>query len=334
MHQFPVGPRRRLAARALLACAVAGSLTAGSATWTATGAEAAIDTNSKVSVAKAYAKLRKAEATPVSWTGSTTPCRPGTVSAATQSATLAAINFYRELGHLRTVRFSSTLNGKAQKAALLMDANTDLSHAPPRGWRCWTSAGSEAAGRSNLALGVTGPLAISAYMADYGSGNTSAGHRRWIMYPPTTTMGSGSTRRANALWVVGAGSRNPTGTPAWTSWPTTGYMPASLEPEGRWSLSSTDPSISFGSATVHVRDFAGASLKVQKYAVHDAYANHTLVWKVSGLKLPSGGARKSYRVTVTGIKKSGSAKLRTHLYTVRFFNPEYVSGLGLTPRMR
>jgi uncharacterized protein YkwD len=334
MQRFASGSRTRLALRALTAFAVAGSLSTGSAVGAATGADASIDTGSKLSVARAYAKLRKAEATPVSWSGSASSCTAGTNGAATRSATLTAVNFFRELGGLRPVRFSSTLNAKAQRAAMMMDANSALSHTPPRSWRCWSKTGTEAAGRSNLALGVTGAAAISAYMADYGDANTPVGHRRWIMYPPTTTMGSGSTGRANALWVVGTGSKNPGHTPSWVSWPTPGYLPAGLEPHGRWSLSSTQPNVSLRSAKVRVRDFGGRSLKVHTYGVHDGYANHTLAWKVSGLQLPPGAARKSYRVTVTGIKKAGSTKSRTHSYVVRFFNPEYVAGSGVTARLR
>ena len=49
-----------------------------------------------------------------------------------------------------------------------------------------------AAGKSNLFLGRSGAGAIAGYMDDPGSGNTAAGHRRWIIDPRQTTMGSGS----------------------------------------------------------------------------------------------------------------------------------------------
>lgn len=51
-----------------------------------------------------------------------------------------------------TVKFNSTLSKKAQRAALMMAANQDLSHFPPAGWKCYAKDGAEAAGNSNLSL--------------------------------------------------------------------------------------------------------------------------------------------------------------------------------------
>jgi uncharacterized protein YkwD len=320
---LPVRSLSRAAVRRAVGGTVTGGVTFALLLGSGAGAEASIHTNNRKSVAKAYAKLLRAEATRVSWSGSTASCRAGSDGAASRRATLTAVNFFRQLGGLRPVKFTGRLNARAQKAALLMDANNRLSHTPSKGWRCSTSTGRTAAGRSNIALGISGASTVRAYMPDFGSGNLAVGHRRWIMYPPTKTMGAGSTGRANALWVVGSQRKNPARTPAWVSWPTPGYVPADLEPEGRWSLSSTNPKMSFRSAKVRVRDAHGHWLKVKKYKVHDGYANNTLVWKVSGLRTPKRAGQVSYRVVVTGIKKAGTKKRYTRAYSVRFFNPEY-----------
>ena len=40
-------------------------------------------------------------------------------------------------------------------------------------------------------------------MTDPGAGNTFVGHRRWVLYPPTRTMGVGDIpAQSNALYVV------------------------------------------------------------------------------------------------------------------------------------
>ena len=68
------------------------------------------------------------------------PARDST-SAASRAATLRAVNFVRSMSGLAPVHFSSALNARSQRTALMMSANRALSHTPPRGWRCWTAVG-------------------------------------------------------------------------------------------------------------------------------------------------------------------------------------------------
>lgn len=59
-----------------------------------------------------------------------------------------------------TVVLSGEFTAKAQKAALMMSVNRQLSHSPDSTWICYSAEGAEAAGKSNLYLGVYGPSAI------------------------------------------------------------------------------------------------------------------------------------------------------------------------------
>ena len=95
----------------------------------------------------------------------------------------------------------------------MMSAQNQLSHNPPNTFACYTENGRNAASKSNLVLASAGPAAIDQYMEDRGAGNIGAGHRRWILFPRQTVMGSGSVgasaggkRAANALWVIRGGS--------------------------------------------------------------------------------------------------------------------------------
>lgn len=280
----------------------------------------AIDTSSQSAVNAAYNRAYAPRLTQViDWLGgSLLGCLPGLSSLQTNQGTLSSLNFVRSLGGLAPVTFSSTLNSSAQKAALMMAANRSLSHNPPSGWRCYSTAGARAAGKSNLALAYPSLKAgqiIDLYMDDPGSTNTAAGHRRWIMNPFSTVMGTGSTDTANALVVIGpTNAYRPN--PRWVGWPTAGYFPNKLEPAGRWSLSSGLKSISFRYANVAVYK-SGVRIPVRKYAVHDGYGQPTLVWQ-----MPSSFDRNAaYKVVVSGIKKAGLARsLRTE-YTVRLFTP-------------
>jgi uncharacterized protein YkwD len=252
--------------------------------------------------------------------GSLLGCIPGLSSLFTNNGTLRSLNFVRSLAGLAPVTFSPTLNAGAQKAALIMAANNSLSHNPSSGWRCWSAAGAKAASKSNLALAypsLNSGQIIDLYMDDPGSTNLAAGHRRWILNPFSTVMGTGSTRISNALTVIGPESTarpNPT----WVGWPSAGYFPSPLEPNGRWSLSSGFSNVSFASAKIHVYD-GTRSITVHKYAVHSGYGQPTVVWQ-----MPSRFDRtKAYRVVVTGIKRAGVKKPLTAAYTVRLFTPSH-----------
>jgi hypothetical protein len=158
-------------------------------------------------------------------------------------------------------------------------------------------------------------------MADWGSNNVSVGHRRWILYPQATTMGSGSTEVANALWVLGdTADKGDYANPSWVSWPTAGYFPTQLEPDGRWSLAGDSThSYDFSKAKVTVKNSAGKKLTVKVRTLHDGYGNDTLVWEVPGINAARGSVERTYAVKVTGIKRNGTTV--SHAYSVTFFDP-------------
>jgi uncharacterized protein YkwD len=280
-----------------------------------------IDTARRAAVRSALRKkLRPALLTPIGWTGSTAACRAGAPSAEAQSSTLAAINFFRAMGRLDPVTLDKALSAQAQKAALMMDANFALDHDPPQSWSCWSAAGTDAAGQSNLCLGCSGAEAVAAYLIDSGDGNGVVGHRRWVMYPQTTMMGSGSTGRSNALVVFGSDAALSSNLPTWVAWPPPGYFPTELEPAGRWSLSASSTAVTFAEAKVVVRTAAGTRLKVTQEKVVNGYGSNTLVWQVSGLKLPTGTTARRLEVAVTGIRRG--AAMVSRKYSVRLFNAD------------
>jgi hypothetical protein len=279
----------------------------------------AIDNSSRQHVRRAYNTRFAANlGTPIHWTGSNRRCKAGHMSARAMRATLESVNFVRAMGGLAPVSFRRSLSAKAQKAALIMSANQSLSHDPPPSWRCWTRAGHEAAGHSNLAFSfpeITAGGAIKQYMADGGSNNKAAGHRRWIMYPPTVKMGNGMTSTTNALWVFGP-TRASRPSPDWVSWPTAGFFPAPLEPQSRWSLSSGVAGANFRQARVHVESASGAVKKAHVFRIQDGYGMPTIVFQLKSV--PRVG---TFKVTVRGIRLPGRAAPVRHAYTVRLFQP-------------
>jgi uncharacterized protein YkwD len=288
--------------------------------------------------------LRPALRTPIGWTGNLKTCTPGAPTAEAQDATLSAVNYFRDLVGVEPVTFSRQLNRAAQRAALMMARNRDYSHSPAEDWACSTAAGRDALQRSNLFLGRAGAGAVAGYMDDGGGTNTAVAHRRWLIDPRQTTMGSGSVDApgnrwreiANALYVTDGASWQtpPSDTPRFMPWPVAGYVPRQIEPEGRWSLSIPDDDVDFSDAVVTVN---GSTTGITRRPVATGYGPPTLVWDFDP-GFHAGDADRDYAVTVSGMTE-GDMVLDPISYTVTLFDaavppstevPPVVERLGRT----
>jgi hypothetical protein len=288
------------------------------------------------------------ENVPSGWTGtlSGTPGTSatgtaGTTSAAFQSAVQLRINWYRAMaGVPGWIAFDPVNYGAPdQDAALMMAANNALDHDPPQGWLLYTSDGANAAGNSNLALGNDGPDAIDGYIADPGSSNTEVGHRRWLLYPQTQTMGTGDVDAvngfpaANATWVFDGnfGKTRPAVRDNFVAWPPPGYVPYQVV-FPRWSFAY--PNADFSAATVTMTS-GGTPVPVSLEAFETGYGEDTLVWDYDGLDgntvdtpAPDPGSDTSYNVQVNNVMINGAAQ--NFSYTVTVFDPA-VAGSGDNP---
>ncbi len=312
-----------------LAAALLLVLAAPSTAQAATGAADPnpVDTASRAAVRQAYVdRWLPAVSTTISPAGgSTSACTPYTTSSAQQVATASAINFARGLVGEGAITLDPAYDLRAAKAALIMAANKSLSHDPPASWRCWTQAGHDAAGRSNLQLSsgsTTAAGVAELYLDDPGSGNTAAGHRRWLLRPEATTMGSGNARGdwfANDLYVFTFADDNASAPArAYYAWPSAGWFPSPLEPAGRWSLSSSTGA-SFADATVRMTGPDGGNVALTRREVHTGYADNTLVWDLATPpSAVTGTGDATYDVMVSGIT-GGPAS--TYSYQVRLFDP-------------
>lgn len=294
--------------------------TAAAGTRTTARWAGSVDTRSRDAVNNSYWSNYAAKLSlPINWLGgSILGCLPGITALSSDNATLTALNYVRSLAGLAPVTFSPALNASAQRAALIMDANDALDHYPSSNWRCWSQTGATSASRSNLALAwpeIQAGEIIDLYMDDRGSDNLAAGHRRWILNPFSTVMGSGSTSTANALTVIGPTSSSRPN-PRYVQWPTAGWFPSTMEPGGRWSLSAGLSTIRFGRAQVKVYR-NGVQVPVTRYGVHYGYAQPTLVWQLA----PSVPRTGNFRVVVTHIRRLGIRRALSYAYNVNLFTP-------------
>jgi hypothetical protein len=246
------------------------------------------------------------------WTGEAASCIAGGTAAVYRDAVARRINYFRAMaGVPAAITFNDVFSTKDQEAALMMSVNDALSHYPTNTWLCYTAAGSEAAGKSNLAIGQDGPHAVDGYMQDFGQGNEPVGHRRWLLYPQTLTMGTGDVagegnrRSANATWVVDSnygGPRPATRTP-FVSWPPAGFVPYQVV-YPRWSFSL--PNADFTNANVTLSsNSVNAPVVLEPLATR--IGENTLVWHLAGQNpdVPSVWPRPSadtvYTVSITNV---------------------------------
>jgi uncharacterized protein YraI len=265
----------------------------------------------------------------IGWTGSQASCNAGTTSSAFKSAVIDRVAFYRAMaGVPSSVGLAATNSTSNQQAALMFSRNNQLSHTPPSSWACYTAAGAQAAGSSNIALGTYGVSAIDAYMKDAGSNNAAAGHRRWILYPQTQSFGTGDVPAgngypsANSLWVwdSNVSGPRPSTRDGYVAWPPPGYVPYQVV-FPRWTFSY--PGAGFGGASVSVT-LNGSSVPVTiDSSTATGYGENTIVFRLNGMS-PSGawgnpGADQTYTVRITGASVGGQS--RTFTYNVTIFDP-------------
>lgn len=258
------------------------------------------------------------------WTGDHASCDAGETVQAFRDAVESRINYFRAMaGVPAVIQLSDEYSLKAQQAALMMSANGQLSHAPPNTWSCYTAEGAEAAGSSNLCLGVYGPGAITGYMYDPGGSNYPVGHRRWILYPQTEWMGTGDIPQtasywsSNALWVFDENMWKPRpGTrEQYVAWPPPGYVPYQVV-FPRWSFAYDDAD--FDEATVQMSS-GGHGIPVVVQPVVYGYGENTLVWEPD---LPFGAppaGDTAYNVAIQGVRIGGVP--HDFAYQVIVFDP-------------
>jgi len=268
---------------------------------------------------------------PINSTSEVTNCYPGTNSTTFQDAVVRRINWFRAAAGIpASITLNSGEGAYDQAAALIMSANTNLSHFPPNTWECYTTNAAHAASNSNLALGYDGADAITAYIWDFGANNTEVGHRRWILYPQTQIMATGDIPAqetfdpANATWVFDAnyGGPRPATTTPYVSWPPQGFVPYQLVwPQWSFALSNAN----LGAATVTMQS-NGVNVVVTTQPYQTGYGENTIVWVPANLDatseatvFPFSGTDTVYSIIVTNIKVG--AVTTGFAYTVTLFDP-------------
>jgi len=260
----------------------------------------------------------------IGWTGDRSSCTPGTTNPAYRSAIIDRINWFRAMsGVPATITENATYSAKAQEAAVMMSVSDKLSHTPSQSeYQCWTSNGAEAAGKSNLYLGRTGPHAITGYMLDPGVGNVSVGHRNWILHPTVQEFGTGDTpgpgrQATNTLWVVdNTFASQPALREAedFIAWPARGFVPGEVVFD-RWSFSVRDADFENATITTQRIDNGNVTETVSSPIVFrnesDGAPFSIIVWEPVGIDT-NPALDQTYRITVNNVGLGSATRSYTY----------------------
>lgn len=272
-----------------------------------------INNFSRSAVVDSYLRfLKPALVLPVEWTGNALECKAGETSLRNKRDVLATLNYARALADLPPVKINLKLSQYAQASALISRANALLTHTPSKQMSCFTQDGYLGSSKGNIASAkaaeITGQLsdyagagAVLSYLKDPGLHNQPVGHRRWLLFPRLTEVGIGDTNSSNAIVVLGG--KRLAKNDQWVMWPTPGYFPRQLEPQGRWSISFAQAD--FRKAQIVIKSEDGA-VELQKHAIKNGFGDNTLSWEMKmPRKLIEDKADYRFEVQVNNIKLNG-----------------------------
>ena len=250
------------------------------------------------------------------WAGNTSSCNAGGVDQEIRDKIFMRLAYYRLASGLNnTVSENSDKSDKAQQAALMMKANSQLEHNPPNSWKCYTEDGKDGAGNSLLTMSKNAE-AIDSYIRDQGANNGPVGHRRWLLWPRLQEIGIGNTDSSNAIWVLGNAGTVPSDAPEFVAWPPEGYIPAQLA-FPRWSFSIKDAD--FSTSTISMKDDNGTTVPLTIETLSNQFGDRTIVWVPEGIQ-KNATEDKAYTVTIKDVDISG--ELKEYEYIVILFDPD------------
>ncbi len=229
----------------------------------------------------------------------------------------------------------------SQNAALMLVRNYNattgqnpaLTHFPPGNLIGWSAAAWNATSKGSFAFGLFGPGAITEYMVERFSSNTTisswnllVGHRRWNLYPAARVFATGDQPGASALvpptnvFYVAQKPSELADPPDsnFIAYPAAGFFPAEIN-SPFWSFSREGADFSF--ATVKMTDASGQPVTVSNIRRNADYGDPAIIWEVA----PAAAIRSvfddtAFNVTVSGIIGEGIPT--SHSYTVTLINPD------------
>ncbi len=269
------------------------------------------------------------EITDLKWSGSVRGCRAGSLPPDVLRKAEKRINYFRRMAGLYPVKLDPELNGIAQATALMMLAKKQTSHYPGKGWPCYSEKGALGARKSNLGRSAMNHL-ITDFIEDKGDSNTYCGHRRWLLFSRSKSMGFGAaydprhyTFTANALYVINSAPTPQGEVPEFIAYPPAGpVVDALVFP--RWSFSLPERNVDFSNARVSLTGSDGKQVPIIQHPIVKRRGDPSVTWDIDTRRITftSFIARNTggdVTVKIRNVKVNGEAK--NYRYQVKIIMP-------------
>ncbi|CAN5918489.1 hypothetical protein BH11BAC7_BH11BAC7_08310 [soil metagenome] len=281
------------------------------------------------------------------WTGKGTSCKTGKLSPQAYQKALTRINYFRRIaGVYDQVILDSAWCKYAQAAAVIMNANNTLTHAPTAELKCYSADGKLGASTSNLSSIVDKSirLLIADEIQDGGVSNVDCGHRRWLLNADAYKMGYGATPGAYAVRAFAPYGevQKDTATfhgkvPEYFGYPFRGFVPCQVV-YPKWSF-AIPGGADFTIATVEVKSGEKIFPSTIVSRGKKNYGDPTIIWTMKGLKEDYeynyyemsekkkgfealGMLNKKITVKISNVKVDG--KMKSYSYSFTIFDPDEV----------
>jgi hypothetical protein len=216
------------------------------------------------------------------------------------------IEYYRQLvGLTNSIALHSGLDSLAQKAALMMQANGQISDSPPNSWQCFSLDGYNGCINSlKLGNGLKAEALIDWFMQSPEPTDINTYARGQLLFSRAKTFGYGATTQYAALYALHNSSNPaPATTPEYIAYPPKGFVMWELvRNTSKWSFAKPGATVGLGSK-VTMQDANGAPVPLA--IIGQGYgSDNQIVWQPT-INIANLAADTRYRVTVSDVKVNG-----------------------------
>ena len=272
-------------------------------------------------------------------------CKAGQITEYAKHTALKRVNDIRKIHGLAPVEYNTALDKDVMEAALIIVANSTITHYPKASAACYSEAANNGSGKSNIGIKISSSDSppdmasvsdkIDGWLRDDRNVQPGVGHRRWILNPflkhvafgyaygksPNPTKPGLPYVTGSALYVLESKTNISTISEGFVAYPYKEY------PKGLWNK---DTYLSFsvfydGKSTFSNKevDFSNANIEVKSSSKAMTVSGKTsntkgsglpnvMIWKVEGLQ-----SDVKYDVSITKVMVKGQEKDYSYSFTLK-----------------
>jgi len=270
-------------------------------------------------------------------------CKTGKITSAAKQAALKRVNDIRKIHGLQPVTYNSALDADVMAAALIIVANSTITHYPKPDALCYSEAAKNGSAKSNIGVSFSTrdkapdmpsvPAKVDGWLRDDRNVQPGVGHRRWILNPFLKHVAFGYAFgkspkprprfpyvTGSALFVLDSKTNVDPVPGGFVAYPFKKYPRTLWNPKTFLSFSAVyNTSSPFRNKKV---DYSQAKIEVKSpqgpMTVSDISSNtkgagvpNVIIWKVNGLQ-----PNVKYDVSLSNVTVEGQSKSYNYSFTL------------------